>query len=240
MVCKSTLQCAVLMLGLTGPAFAQHQELDGVEVKQSGEDYAAAIRFRGIDAEVAYFDPTQPPPPLETTQSLGRTESTDGRATDLDIQVTGGDTFLFVVMLMILMGILYIVVVFGGGLPVSFARQPDENDEEYSPDIESGPRAPVTMGLQAILNMADRQLALVALCKSILARVVAAEGVLLQKSWTDRDTLRRVPRDHAHRDALQALVLDSEKAQFGGRDVTEEEFRAHVTRLQPLLSGAGA
>ncbi|MEL6640917.1 MAG: DUF4129 domain-containing protein, partial [Pseudomonadota bacterium] len=91
---------------------------------------------------------------------------------------------------------------------------------------------------QAILNMADRKLALVALCKGLLARVVAAEGVLLLKSWTDRDTLRRVPQNHPHREALQALVLDSEKAQFGGRDVTEEDFRAHVARLRPLLSGA--
>ena len=94
--------------------------------------------------------------------------------------------------------------------------------------------------LQAILRMTDRREALVALSQFLLNRVVAAQGVLLQRSWTARDAMRRVPRDFDHRAALYDLVLASERVHFGGRDVTEEEFRAHLDRLRPLYSGGAA
>nr|WP_237693212.1 DUF4129 domain-containing protein [Octadecabacter algicola] len=66
---------------------------------------------------------------------------------------------------------------------------------------------------------------------------MSAEGVLLQDSWTDRDTLSRVPKNLSNRDALQALVHASERVQFGGRDVSEDEFNEHVARLRPLWTG---
>ena len=228
-----------ILLMLFSPLEAQ-QTLVEQGVSESGDAYAASIQFRGIDTDVVYFDPTLPPPSLETDQSLEPhdVERRDNIAPE--ISVTGGRNIVFVISVLILAGVLYLFVAFGGGLPASLARQPDEG-ESGSDAAPSGEDigATVTIGLQSILNMADRRDALVALCKALLARAVAAEGVLLQKSWTDREMLRRVPQDHAHRAALRALVHDSERAQFGGRDVSEETFRDHVDRLRPLLTEAG-
>ena len=75
-----------------------------------------------------------------------------------------------------------------------------------------------------------------ALSHHLIAKVITAQGVLLQRSWTARDAMRRIPRDFDHREALQNLVLDSERVQFGGRDVSEDEFRAHVDALRPLYA----
>lgn len=225
----------VLMLILVAPVSAQHAALDPLEVQPSGEAYAAAIRFRGIDTNVGYFDPTRPPPPLETTQTVRQERERD--VIDGEINVTGGSTIIFVLALMIVMGIAYVFVAYGGRLPVSFARDPQDAAKTRQTNVRADhPGAPGTRSLQAILNMTDRTEALVALCKALLARVVAREGVLQQKSWTDRDTLRRVPRGNAHFDALQALVFESERVQFGGRDVTEETFRGYVDKLRPLMN----
>lgn len=224
---------ALVVIG-TPELSAQHAALDPLEAQPSGEDYAAAIRFRGIDTSVAYYDPTRPPPPLETSQSVARERTAD--PIEGEINIEGGDTLIFVIALMIVMGLAYLFVSYGGRLPVSFARDPQDaarsKERVVQQDLSGQPGA---RSLQAILNMSNRTEALVALCKALLARVVAGEGVLQQKSWTDRDTLRRVPRGHAQYDALQALVFESEKAQFGGRDVTEETFRDHLDRLQPLM-----
>ena len=84
--------------------------------------------------------------------------------------------------------------------------------------------------------MKDRREALIALSRLVLNRVIEAQGILVQRSWTARDALRRVPREFAQRDALQALIRDSERVQFGGRDISEDEFKAHVENTRGLAS----
>ncbi|WP_227272456.1 DUF4129 domain-containing protein [Roseobacter weihaiensis] len=194
----------------------------------------ASIRFRGIDTQIAYFDPTRPPPPFETSQAVS---AADEDTSELTTRLTGGSGISFVISLIFLLGIIFFGVLFGGRLSVSFARQPDGETDTTQRVASGGPVGrPIQMGLQAIMAMPDRRSALIALCKTLLARVVASEGVLIQGSWTDRDTLRRIPRDHEQREVLTALVYDSERAQFGGRDVTEAEFQTYLGRLRPLLS----
>ena len=39
-----------------------------MKIGDSGTEYLRAIRLRGIDTDVAYFDPSAPPPKLDTTQ----------------------------------------------------------------------------------------------------------------------------------------------------------------------------
>ncbi|MEM1233001.1 MAG: DUF4129 domain-containing protein, partial [Pseudomonadota bacterium] len=206
---------------------AQEAPLDGVEIRASGQAYIDAIRFRGINADVGYFDPTRPAPELETTETPPETPDLDGRSLFRVGEGTRATTIL--ICTIILLGLAYVVVVFGGRLPVSFSRTPEEGSVKTGRGAASGDDRDVApMGLRAILQMPDKREALVALCKSLLARSVAAQGVLFQRSWTDREALRRVPSDFEHRDALRALVLASERVQFGGRDVTEAEFEAHV------------
>ena len=62
----------------------------------------------------------------------------------------------------------------------------------------------------------------------------------MQQSWTLRDALRRLPGGQAHLAALRDLVALSERVQFGDRDVSEEEFAAHVAAIDPLLRGTSA
>ena len=234
-----------ILLGLSFPVAAQHVALDPLEMRPSGEAYQQAIRFRGIDTDVVYFDPTRPPPELETEETppepqARQTPSQPGtRETSRSRFTLDEDTarlLVIVILSLAIMGIAYLVARYGGLLQASFSREPDnaeaENGNGQAATGET--EEPLPASLEAILAMRDRREALVALCRILLARAVAAQGVLFQRSWTDRDALRRVPQTLGHRDALRALVFASEKVQFGGRDVTEEEFNAHVTKLQPL------
>lgn len=221
----------VMVLSLNAPAYAQHAELDGLEIRPSGEAYISATRLRGLDRAVAYFDPSQPPPPFETREP-NQTEGPD----PVDVQPGPVRNVTLLIAAAVLMLIAYLVVTNAGGLSVALKKPGDAAGTRATGRRvgAGGPESGHLLGLEAILAMEDRREALVALCRSLLARVVSAEGVLLHKSWTDRDTLRRVPRDHPHRAALQELVFESEKVQFGGRDVTDADFRGHVDRLRTL------
>lgn len=234
------MRCILCFLAIFSTAsHAQEAPLEALDVRPSGEAYADAIRFRGIDTNVVYFDPTRPAPPLETRET-----PEPASEPDTSDQISLGETPRIVVILItaaILFFIAYTFVVHGGRLPVSFARTPEDGARDDGAPHEIAPEdhaAPVA--LNAILNMPDKRAALVALCKSLLAQTVAAQGVLFQRSWTDRDALRRVPQGFEHRAALRALVLASERVQFGGRDVSEEEFRNYVERVRPLWSGRPA
>lgn len=228
----------LMSLALAAPSAAQHNELGEIELQASGVAYLRATRLRGLDRSVAYFDPNRPPPPFETRQPDRGTESgapsmlpSAGPARTTTLLLTG----------MIMLGIVYLFVTYSGGLSVSL-RQEDDGaaTKERRGGPNNGSNSRHAIGLDAILSMPDRREALVALCRSLLARVVTAEGVLLHKSWTDRDTLRRVPRDHPQHGALQQLVFASERVQFGGRDVTEQDLKDHVDRLRALWSTKAA
>ena len=52
--------------------------------------------------------------------------------------------------------------------------------------------------------------------------------------------LRRVQGDPGQVAALRALVLDSERVQFGGRDVSEDDFQSHVAAVRPIIAGGKA
>jgi len=212
--------------------------LTPAEIQPSGEDYLRATNFRGIDHEVVYYDPTAPAPALETQQALPPDLSVDIDGRDVvNAWETGRILTLFLTGLVIF-GLVYLFIRFGGRLPLSFARNPENaGNPAKGPIGRPAGEAASPMGIKAIIAMKDRREALVALCKALLAKAITAEGVLLQDSWTDRDTLRRVPRAFPYRDALQNLVFASERVQFGGRDVTEEDFHAHVKALAPMWTG---
>lgn len=224
--------CVLIYFGLVLSSAAQHAELDALEIQPSGDAYLKATRLRGLDRSVGYFDPTQPPPPLETRQQV---RADRAEREPVEVSREGGRVGMMIVSAVILLAILYLFIRMSGGLTVSFAREGDEEDPRAQSRADVAPSAAeVPVAIDAILSMTDRREALVALCKLLLAQVVGAQGVLLHKSWTDRETLRRVAQSHPYRKALQALVFSSERVQFGGRDVSEEELRGHITELQPL------
>ena len=99
---------------------------------------------------------------------------------------------------------------------------------------------PPLADLTAILQTSDRQRALVMLAQTALVRTVAANGVLLQPSWTMRDALRHIPAEQTHLEALRSLVATGERVLFGNREVSEVEFQAHVAGIRPLMTGVPA
>lgn len=215
----------------TAPASAQERVEEGAEATASGEAYLKSLRFRGVDTDVAYFDPTRPPPELDTRQTP------DPERRDIDVDISRDQaTFLEnAIMVAILLAIAFVFLRFGGGFTVSLRGDSDAE----RPSGAAGPGgvefAGIPSDLDAIAGIKDRRLALVTLAQSALIQAVSQQGLLLQKSWTARDALRRLPREMDHRDDLRDLVAAGERVLFGGRDVPEEDFQAFLGRIRPIF-----
>ncbi len=199
------------------------------QIEASGEAYLRAIPTRRINTDVVYFDPTAPPPKLETREEPEPDQDTADGEIDVNVAVIAG---------LILVGIIFLFARYGGTMSVSF-RSDAENVERIrrtgARNHMFGEMEPTT--LDKILCLKDRRTALILLAQSALTCAVTADGVLLQRSWTARDALRRVPVEFGLKSALTDLVFASERVQFGDRDVTEEEFQFHVDIIRPLFSG---
>ncbi len=224
----------LIALALVPQARAQQATQEPLSIGPSGEAYIQAVRRRGIDTDVAYFDPTAPAPRLETDQEPDRTPAERRSAGDLIVN----PSVMGIVAAVILIVILFFFFRFGGNMSVSLkgdaqnlARTP-KSARRKQQGIASLPN-----DLAAILSIQDRRQALVLLAQSALSRAITANGLLLQRSWTARDALRRLPREQQHLDALSDLVAAGERVHFGGRDVPEEMFRDHVARIKPLFRG---
>jgi hypothetical protein len=220
-------------------ALAEPVQLDGVQLTPSGEAYLKATRLRGIERQVGYFDPARPPPPLQTDHTP---EVPETQEETKEIEQRSPEEIRWGVMLIsgaILAGVLYLMMRFSGGISVSFSSAPqDAKSHRGTSKAPGGVFHP--KGLQAILAMGNREEALVALCHGLLGRIVGAQGVLLHKSWTARDTLRRVPRTHPDRGVLQNLVLRTELVQFGHRHIDESEFQGIVSDITPIWTRSDA
>ncbi len=221
-------------------ALAEPAKLDGLQVTPSGEAYLKATRMRGIDRQVGYFDPTRPPPTLRTDRKPPPPKERVERE-DEERETVSNDTVRWstiVISALILAGVLYLMVRFSGNVSVSFSSTP-QDAKSHRGKVKTQGVVAHPKGLQAILDMRNREEALVALCHGLLARIVGAQGVLLHKSWTARDTLRRVPRSHPDRSALQGLVMRAELVQFGGRHINEDEFQGIVSDITPIWTRNG-
>jgi len=215
-------------------AFAQEATRSLFEVSPSGEAYLDSLRYRRIDTDVAYFDPTAPPPELKTTEEPPKERDRSGTFRTMSWE---GRFSYALFSALVIAGIAYLFYRFGGRFSVSLRPQlsnPSVKKRTGEALVEGGLRLPDN--LRQILNMPDRNAALVLLAQTALEKSAAFHGLLVQQSWTWRDALRRLPRDQKEMPALRELVLASERVQFGGRNVSEDEFGRHVEQIKPLLS----
>lgn len=228
-----------LCLGLCpSPSAAQEAPPQPFQITQSGQAYLDAIRFRGVEAEVGYYDPTAPAPKLGTRQTPPPPEPEPGEGVTLENPSTAR-IIMIVVAAALLAGLLFLIYRMSGGVSLSLRgdAQNPARARRSAPAKAGGPSA-TPADLAAILAMPDRRLALVMLAQAALARTVTANGILLQPSWTLRDALRRIPPRQSHLAALRTLVMTGEGVLFGNRDVTEAEFQARLAEVRPLLTGA--
>lgn len=225
----------------SGQAQSQAQEAvrEPVEIGESGEAYQSAIRLRGIDTDAAYFDPDAPPPELDTTQQPDSPpEEGDGAS---GTSVDAPDWTAALIAAGILAMIAYFVMRFGGGLAVSLKRDAENTGTGRGKhDAQAPAWAEKLSSFDEILRIKDRQQALILLTRKVLAATVAANGILMQRSWTARDALRHIPGSQNQLQTLRDLVMTAERVQFGDRTVSEDEFRDHAERCRLIMGPEAA
>ncbi|MEJ6393569.1 DUF4129 domain-containing protein [Gymnodinialimonas sp. 2305UL16-5] len=214
-------------------AHAQDAEAETLEITASGEAYLRAVRRAGVETDVVYFDPDREAPALETDAEVPEEQTQSSRANPGS---TSNQFLFWVIVILLLGGMAYLLHRFGGGLTL---RDDSENAEigrrkTLGPQILDGE---VVIGMDAILALSDKREAIVALARRALADTLASNDILPQKSWTAREALRRVARLGRDVTPLRALVLTSERVQYGNRDISEQEFQTHVATIRPFLSG---
>lgn len=214
---------------------AQEAEPQALETGPSGEAYLDAIRFRGIETEVGYYDPTAAAPKLETNQTPPAPAPKPGGGVTLE-SLSTGRIVAIVLACVLLLGLAIVIFRVSGSFTLSLqgdAQNPARARKAAGTGVFNVTATPAD--LAAILATSDRRRALVMLAQAALARTVTANGVLLQPSWTLRDALRHIPPGQAHLAALRNLVMTGEGVLFGNRDVTEAEFQARLADVGPLM-----
>ncbi|MCV6591838.1 MAG: DUF4129 domain-containing protein [Silicimonas sp.] len=223
-------------LALAAPsAPAQDAVAARAEIGASGEAYLRSLRLRRIESDVAYFDPSAPPPSLDTQQEPEpepEAERSGGAVR------TGPLPTLIAAVLLITMA--YLLYRYGGGLSVSLRGEAENARRQRADGRARFDGGAGVLPLATILNESNRRLALVHLAQRALDAAVTANGMLFQPSWTARETLRRLRGSDGDLAALRALVLASERVQFGGRDISEADFQSHLQAVRPLIEGQGA
>lgn len=209
-------------------ATAQEKALSLTELSPSGEDYLKAVRYRGIDTDVVYFDPTQPAPPLDTKFSPKPEE--EAQTVSLDSDWTMG--IISALVLALLAWILYLSA---GRTSVSFRSGAGNAKRVGKPSVDTPETDEELPDLDAILRQEDRNKAVVGLAQLVLTRCLSANEVLFKRSWTHREALRSLPQSLWYIPDLRALVLESERVHFGHRSISDPDFNALLARIRPIL-----
>ncbi len=209
-------------------ATAQEKALSPPELSPSGQDYLKAVRYRGIDTDVVYFDPSQPPPPLDTKFSPAPEE--EFQTVSLDTDWTVG--IIAALVLAVLTWILYLSV---GRTSVSFRSGAGNAKRVGKPSVDTTEADEELPDLDAILRQEDRNQAVVGLAQLVLTRCLTANEVLFKRSWTHREALRSLPQSLWYIPDLRALVLESERVHFGHRSISDPDFNALLARIRPIL-----
>ncbi len=209
-------------------ATAQEKALSPTELSPSGQEFLEAVRYRGIDTDVVYFDPTQPAPPLDT--KFSPKPEAESQTVSLDTNWTVG--IIAALVLALLAWILYLSV---GRTSVSFRSGAGNAKRAGKPLVDALETDEELPDLDAILRQEDRNQAVVGLAQLVLTRCLSANEVLFKRSWTHREALRSLPQSLWYIPDLRALVLESERVHFGHRSISDPDFNALLSRIRPIL-----
>lgn len=208
---------------------AQETAIPSAEISASGQEYLKVIRYRGVDPKVVYFDPSQPAPPLDT--QFEPQAQREPASVDIDSQWVVG-----LISVLVLITLAVIVYSNAKNLTVSFATGAGNAKRDIEKtSADDTPSASGIPDLDAILRQTDRDQAVIGLTQLVLGRCLAANQVLFKRSWTHREALRSLPDGLWYLADLRALVLESEKVNFGHRSISSQDFNALLARARPIL-----
>jgi hypothetical protein len=141
---------------LASPSSSHAQEpvQEPFEIGESGEEYLRSLPWRGIETDVVYFDPSGPPPELDTKQRLESTPSGGtGQDQDLNARLTTG-----LIAGAILVLIAYLFLRFGGGIAVSLKRDAVNPGSRRAAKRDSAPPWAEKLSIfDEILRTSDRR-----------------------------------------------------------------------------------
>lgn len=225
------LRCSVLWAfvamsaALSGPAFSDVSE---PAATLAGKAYSEAAERGGVTHRITYMDPGES---IEHIVSSGNSTSRAAKPASQEAELPAFRRLVLAVSIGIALCCVAFIAFGGSRVKISLGRRPDQ--DEAASEHQNTRNTPVALpDLESILAIPDRSAALVMLCQAGLAKALNGQGILPQRSWTARETLHHLPRQYPHRGALQSLVFASEQAQFGGREVSDEEFASHVGQVR--------
>lgn len=239
----NTLIFLIIFSCFPSTVLSQSRSLDSPQLMDSGEAYLKALRFKRINHDITYFDPSAPMPALEIN-ALPEPKQRDSNKKNwagISETWTVTRTMFLVVTVVLLTLIISLFVKFGGKITLSsrgeidnaYSRRRRSNSGDVSlyDDI---------LPLKDIVKLADRREAIIQLSRFALNAAAKLDSVLLQPSWTGRDALRHLVKGQTYASALSSVVFASEEVQFGGRDISEQEFDTLKAGIDPLLKQAEA
>ena len=141
------------------------------------------------------------------------------------------------VALAIILGILWGVYKSAGGVSLSLGSEQDVKRRNRRRANATGLN-PDPPDLSAILAIRDRRIAIVALAQSALAKAARSQGLIMQRSWTAREGLRKVAKSEPNISALRALVHAAERVHFGHHAISDQEFDALASGIRPIFGAA--
>lgn len=227
---RFVLTCfAASFLCAISPAIAQEVTLSRPDLSASGQDYLKAVRYRGIDTDVLYFDPTKPAPPLDTNF----TPQTENQ----HVQLSADSRWIVgAISAAVLIFLALFIYNSAGKTSVSFRKSShNARSKGQHNRYNATQEAEEITDLEALLRLKDRDLAVTGLAQLALSHCLAANEVLFKRSWTQREALRSMPQNLWYISDLRALVLESERVNFGHHSISENDFDALLARIRPVL-----
>lgn len=238
---RKAFAAAIVMLALLAhPATAQ----DAVILSLPADpDYTAATRYRNIQSELFYvdrrmgpLDMEQMPDPPSIADQQAPTEGFFGQVS----------VNLNTALLLAFFGIIgWLIYKYGRRARDGFVRAGTDRRngtarmaQSDDPRREKRPR---TQDLIArLLDMEDREAAMVELIHHVLDAAASQHDLRLGRSETSRDFLRRLPENWTHLADLRRIVIAEELVQFGGRPLVSRNFEDCLRRATPILDGVRA
>lgn len=208
------------------------KESRAYDLTESGEAYLRALPGSGVEADMTYFDPTQPAPELKLDQPLEKPVEETSDSFDLK---SGGNLTTALITLLILGVTIWVFVRFGGAVTLSL-RDPDDKVVGAGSDVTArGLLGGQALSLDQVAAIKDRRIALTALLSLVLRKAADDSDMSIERSWTAREAARRLPATWPHRAPLTDLIRDVELTYFGGRPADEATFQSQLQASRRIL-----